>query len=192
MISVANLEIENVIVASHLGKDIELIKLATELPNARYSSSGNPSVIIELDRTNPKFIGHKRLKAAGVLFSNGKVLVTGIASLQEGKEIIAKLKSSIRDIDPKISTKRATKIENMVTRLNFGKRLDLQLISNAIPGSEYEPLRFQGLIIRVDNPLASFILFESGVAVITDIVSEAKAKKAFKELKNLIESSILA
>ena len=192
MISVANLEIENVIVASHLGKDIELIKLATELPNARYSSSGNPSVIIELDRTNPKFIGHKRLKAAGVLFSNGKVLVTGIASLQEGKEIIAKLNSSIRDIDPKISTKRATKIENMVTRLNFGKRLDLQLISNAIPGSEYDPLRFQGLIIRVDNPLASFILFESGVAVITDIVSEAKAKKAFKELKNLIESSILA
>ena len=192
MISVASLEIENVIVASHLGKDIELIKLATELPNARYSSSGNPSVIIELDRTNPKFIGHKRLKAAGVLFSNGKVLVTGIASLQEGKEIIAKLKSSIRDIDPKISTKRATKIENMVTRLNFGKRLDLQLISNAIPGSEYDPLRFQGLIIRVDNPLASFILFESGVAVITDIVSEAKAKKAFKELKNLIESSILA
>ena len=192
MISVANLEIENVIVASHLGKDIELIKLATELPNARYSSSGNPSVIIELDRTNPKFIGHKRLKAAGVLFSNGKVLVTGIASLQEGKEIIAKLKSSIRDIDPKISTKRATKIENMVTRLNFGKKLDLQLISNAIPGSEYDPLRFQGLIIRVDNPLASFILFESGVAVITDIVSEAKAKKAFKELKNLIESSILA
>ena len=192
MISVANLEIENVIVASHLGKDIELIKLATELPNARYSSSGNPSVIIELDRTNPKFIGHKRLKAAGVLFSNGKVLVTGIASLQEGKEIIAKLKSSIRDIDPKISTKRATKIENMVTRLNFGKRLDLQLISNAIPGSEYDPLRFQGLIIRVDNPLASFIIFESGVAVITDIVSEAKAKKAFKELKNLIESSILA
>ena len=192
MISVASLEIENVIVASHLGKDIELIKLATELPNARYSSSGNPSVIIELDRTNPKFIGHKRLKAAGVLFGNGKVLVTGIASLQEGKEIIAKLKSSIRDIDPKISTKRATKIENMVTRLNFGKRLDLQLISNAIPGSEYDPLRFQGLIIRVDDPLASFILFESGVAVITDIVSEAKAKKAFKELKNLIEPSILA
>ena len=192
MIRVVNLEIENVIVASHLGKDVELIKLATELPNARYSSSGNPSVIIELDRTNPKFIGHKRLKAAGVLFGNGKVLVTGIASLQEGKEIVAKLKSSIKDIDPKISIKRATKVENMVTKMNFGKRLDLELISKVIQGSEYEPLRFEGLIVRVDNPLASFILFESGVAVITDIVSEAKAKKAFKELRNLIENSILA
>ena len=192
MINVASLETENVIVASHLGKDVELIKLATELPNARYSSSGNPSVIIELDRTNPKFIGHKRLKAAGVLFGNGKVLVTGIASLQEGKEIIAKLKNLVRDIDPKISTKRATKIENMVTKINFGKRLDLQLISNAIPGSEYDPMRFQGLIIRVDKPLASFILFESGIAIITDIVSEAKAKKAFKELKTLVETSILS
>ena len=192
MINVASLETENVIVASHLGKDVELIKLATELPNARYSSSGNPSVIIELDRTNPKFIGHKRLKAAGVLFGNGKVLVTGIASLQEGKEIIAKLKNLIREIDPKISTKRATKVENMVTRMNFDKKLDLQVISNAIPGSEYDPLRFQGLIIRVDNPLASFILFESGIAIITDIVSEAKAKKAFKELKILVETSILS
>ena len=192
MINVASLETENVIVASHLGKDVELIKLATELPNARYSSSGNPSVIIELDRTNPKFIGHKRLKAAGVLFGNGKVLVTGIASLQEGKEIIAKLKNLIREIDPKISTKRATKVENMVTRMNFDKKLDLQVISNAIPGSEYDPLRFQGLIIRVDNPLASFILFESGIAIITDVVSEAKAKKAFKELKILVETNILS
>ena len=192
MINVASLETENVIVASHLGKDVELIKLATELPNARYSSSGNPSVIIELDRTNPKFIGHKRLKAAGVLFGNGKVLVTGIASLQEGKEIIAKLKNLIREIDPKISTKRATKVENMVTRMNFDKKLDLQVISNAIPGSEYDPLRFQGLIIRVDNPLASFILFESGIAIITDVVSEAKAKKAFKELKILVENNILS
>ncbi len=188
----ANLEIENVIVASHLGKDVELIKLATELPNARYSSSGNPSVIIELDRTNPKFIGHKRLKAAGVLFGNGKVLVTGISSLQEGKEIVSRLKNSIRNIDPKISTKRATKIENMVTKMNFGRKLDLQTISNSIPGSEYDPLRFQGLIIRVDNPLASFIIFESGIAIITDIVSEAKAKKAFKELEGLIEAIILS
>tara|TARA_B100000614_G_scaffold117040_1_gene105144 strand:+ start:1159 stop:1725 length:567 start_codon:yes stop_codon:yes gene_type:complete len=187
---VSRLEVENVIVASHLGKDVELIKLATELPNARYSSSGNPSVIIELDRTNPKFIGHKRLKAAGVLFGNGKVLVTGIASLQEGKEIIAKLKNSIRDIDPKISTKRATKIENMVTKMKFGRKLNLQAISNAITGSDYDPSRFQGLVIRVDEPLASFILFESGIAIITDIVSEAKAKKAFSELEKIVKSVV--
>ena len=80
----------------------------------------------------------------------------------------------------------------MVIKFSFGKKLNLQLISNSIPGSEYDPMRFQGLVLRVDEPLASFILFESGVTVVTDIVSEAKAKKAFKQLKNLVESSILA
>ena len=80
----------------------------------------------------------------------------------------------------------------MVTRMSFRKKIDLQTISNAIPGSEYDPLRFQGLIIRVDKPLASFILFETGIAIITDIVSEAKAKKAFKELNTLVKAIILS
>ena len=68
------IKIQNVIVASHLGKDVELIKLATEIPNARYSSSGNPSVIIEIDTAGDK-------KAAGVLFGNGKIIVTGVESV---------------------------------------------------------------------------------------------------------------
>ena len=43
-----DLKIENVIAASHLGKKVELIQLATEMPNARYSGSGDPSVIVEV------------------------------------------------------------------------------------------------------------------------------------------------
>ena len=66
------IKVENVIVASHLGKKLELVKLATEIPNARYSSSGNPSVIIEVDMSSSKFIGSKRLKAAA---RNERVLI---------------------------------------------------------------------------------------------------------------------
>ena len=176
------IKVENVIVASHLAKEVELIKLATELPNARYSSSGNPSVIVELDRTNPKFIGNKRLKAAGIVFGKGKIIITGIASLEEGKEIMNNLKELIRIVDAKINMKRATKVENMVTTTNLNQNLDLQNLSAKIPGSEYDPARFQGLIIRTNKPLASYILFETGVTIITDIISLAKAKKAHNEL----------
>ena len=94
------------IVASHLGKDVELIKLATEIPNARYSSSGNPSVIIEIDTEGGK-------KAAGVLFGNGKIIVTGVESLENGKDVISNLRNIIKAIDPKIKMKRAIKLENM-------------------------------------------------------------------------------
>ena len=178
------IKVENVIVASHLGKDIELIKLATELPNARYSSSGNPSVIVEMDTTSDK-------KAAGVLFGNGKIIVTGVESLENGKAIISNLRNIVKTIDPKIKMKRAIKLENMVVRSNLGKTLDLQALALAIPGAEYDPIRFKGLVLRMDEPKASFVIFQSGILIVTDIISEAKAKKALNELeKFMVESGI--
>ena len=178
------IKVENVIVASHLGKDIELVKLATELPNARYSSSGNPSVIVEMDTTSDK-------KAAGVLFGNGKIIVTGVESLENGKLIISNLRNIVKTIDPKIKMKRAIKLENMVVRSNLGKTLDLQALALAIPGAEYDPIRFKGLVLRMDKPKASFVIFQSGILIVTDIISEAKAKKALNELeKFMIESGI--
>jgi transcription initiation factor TFIID TATA-box-binding protein len=181
---VGPIKVENVIVASHLGKDIELIKLATELPNARYSSSGNPSVIVEMDTTSDK-------KAAGVLFGNGKIIVTGVESLENGKVIISNLRNIVKTIDPKIKMKRAIKLENMVVRSNLGKTLDLQALALAIPGAEYDPIRFKGLVLRMDEPKASFVIFQSGILIVTDIISEAKAKKALNELeKFMVESGI--
>ena len=178
------IKVENIIVASHLGKEIELIKLATELPNARYSSSGNPSVIIEIDTSESK-------KAAGVLFGNGKILVTGVTTLDKGKEVILSLRKMVKAVDAKVSMKRAIKLENMVVRSNLERTLDLQAIALAIPGTEYDPTRFKGLVLRMDEPDASFILFQSGVLIVTDIISEAKAKKALNALKKfMVESGI--
>ena len=179
------IKVENIIVASHLGKEIELIKLATELPNARYSSSGNPSVIIEIDTSESK-------KAAGVLFGNGKILVTGVTTLDKGKEVILSLRKMVKAVDAKVSLKRAIKLENMVVRSNLERTLDLQAIALAIPGTEYDPTRFKGLVLRMDEPDASFILFQSGVLIITDIVSEAKAKKALNALKQFMAESGIA
>ena len=179
------IKVENIIVASHLGKEIELIKLATELPNARYSSSGNPSVIIEIDTSESK-------KAAGVLFGNGKILVTGVTTLDKGKEVILSLRKMVKAVDAKVSLKRDIKLENMVVRSNLERTLDLQAIALAIPGTEYDPTRFKGLVLRMDEPDASFILFQSGVLIVTDIVSEAKAKKALNALKQFMAESGIA
>ena len=44
----------------------------------------------------------------------------------------------------------------------------------------------------MDKPDASFILFQSGVLIITDIVSEAKAKKALKALEKFMADSGIA
>jgi len=176
---VADLKVENVIAASHLGKELELVRLATEMPNARYSGSGNPSVIVEVDAGSNK-------RAAGILFGNGKIQVTGINSLNEGRQVMESLKNMVKGIDSKVNMKRATKLENIVAKTNLGRTLDLQAIALAIPGSEYEPARFKGLVIRLNDPQASFILFQSGVLIVTDITSEAKAKKALNRLEKFM------
>ena len=148
------IKVENVIVASHLGKKLELVKLATEIPNARYSSSGNPSVIIEVDMSSSKFIGSKRLKAAGILFANGKLIVTGVNSLDEGKEVVTNLRNLIKPLDSKINLKRAVKLENMVVKTNISATIDLQALALIVPDAEYDPSRFSGLIlIRVHNSI---------------------------------------
>lgn len=175
----ADLKVENVIAASHLGKELELVRLATEMPNARYSGSGNPSVIVEVDAGSNK-------RAAGILFGNGKIQVTGINSLNEGRQVMESLKNMVKGIDSKVNMKRATKLENIVAKTNLGRTLDLQAIALAIPGSEYEPTRFKGLVIRLNDPQASFILFQSGVLIVTDITSEAKAKKALNRLEKFM------
>ena len=41
-------------------------------------------------------------KAAGVLFGNGKIIVTGVKSLENGKDVISNLRNIIKVIDPKI------------------------------------------------------------------------------------------
>ena len=174
------LKVENVIAASHLGKELELVRLATEIPKARYSGSGNPSVIVEVDTGNTK-------RAAGIIFGNGKIQVTGINSLNESRQVMESLKNMVKNIDSKINMKRATKLENIVAKANLGKTLDLQAIALAIPGSEYEPTHFKGLVIRLEDPRASFILFQSGVLIVTDVPSETKAKKALKRLEKFIK-----
>ena len=92
----------------------------------------------------------------------------------------------VKAIDSKINMKRATKLENIVAKANLGRTLDLQSIALAIPGSEYEPTRFKGLVIRMDDPQASFILFQSGVLIVTDVISEGKAKKAMASLEKFL------
>jgi TATA-box binding protein (TBP) (component of TFIID and TFIIIB) len=44
----------------------------------------------------------------------------------------------------------------------------------------------------MDKPDASFIIFQSGVLIVTDVISEAKAKKALKELKIFMTESGIA
>ena len=56
------------------------------------------------------------------------------------------------------------KVENIVASNVFAEKLDLDVISQSLEGTEYEPEQFPGLVYRLKNPKTATLLFTSGKA----------------------------
>jgi transcription initiation factor TFIID TATA-box-binding protein len=81
------------------------------------------------------------------------------------------------------------KIENVVASTTIGEELDLQTISMALDGAEYEPEQFPGLIYRIKEPKTATLLFRSGKVVCTGAKSLEDVKRAVQKVAKEIEKS---
>lgn len=81
------------------------------------------------------------------------------------------------------------KIENVVASTTLGEDLDLQKISLALDGAEYEPEQFPGLIYRIKEPKTATLLFRSGKVVCTGAKSLADVKRAVMIVSKEVEKA---
>ena len=56
------------------------------------------------------------------------------------------------------------KVENIVASTIFAEKLDLDVISQSLEETEYEPEQFPGLVYRMKDPKTATLLFSSGKA----------------------------
>ncbi|MEW6070416.1 MAG: TATA-box-binding protein [Candidatus Thermoplasmatota archaeon] len=83
------------------------------------------------------------------------------------------------------------KIENVVASTSLGKELDLEAISSAIEGAEYEPEQFPGLVYRLKEPKTAALIFRSGKIVCTGGKSLADVKTAIDTVtKGIVRAGI--
>ncbi|MGI0067537.1 MAG: TATA-box-binding protein, partial [Thermoplasmata archaeon] len=78
------------------------------------------------------------------------------------------------------------RIENVVASTSLGSELDLQSIGSILPGAEYDPDQFPGLIYRLQEPKTAMLLFSSGKAVCTG----GKSWKQVDETVNIVSDLI--
>jgi transcription initiation factor TFIID TATA-box-binding protein len=76
------------------------------------------------------------------------------------------------------------KIQNVVASGDLGQGLDLDSILRAIPGAEYNPQEFPGLLYRLKRPRTATLLFGSGKMVCTGARSERSARRALTRIVN--------
>ncbi|MBE0521032.1 MAG: TATA-box-binding protein [Candidatus Methanoperedenaceae archaeon] len=78
------------------------------------------------------------------------------------------------------------KIENVVSTTKLSDRFDLNDIKPKLEKAEYDKSRFPGLVYRITDPKAVFLLFNSGKVVCTGCKSIENARQASDKIKQTL------
>ncbi len=85
------------------------------------------------------------------------------------------------------------KIENVVGTVvvEITEKVDLNLIARKLPDVEYNPERFPGLVMRIEKPRATILIFSTGKMVITGLRKASESGKVVqKVIKNIKKAGI--
>ncbi|MBI5347297.1 MAG: TATA-box-binding protein [Candidatus Aenigmarchaeota archaeon] len=73
-------------------------------------------------------------------------------------------------------------IQNVVASVNLERKLSLEKLLESLDKSEYQPDTFPGLVYRINNPSATFLIFQTGKIICIGSKTIAQAKQAVGEL----------
>jgi transcription initiation factor TFIID TATA-box-binding protein len=174
-----NIKIENIVASAPLGVRVPLEKIIENIEGTEYEPEQFPGLVYRIE--NPK--------AAMLIFSSGKIVCTGARNIADVKKAVTKVAMMIRSLKINVPKKYKIQIENIVASAQIPARLDLDKIAFGSENSEYDPNRFPGLVFRMKDPNATFLLFSSGKVVCTGIRKVEDVEYAmnfvFKKLKNI-------
>ncbi|MBW2996136.1 TATA-box-binding protein [Candidatus Woesearchaeota archaeon] len=166
------IRVVNIVVSTSLEHDIPLEKMAATLSNTEYNPEQFPGLVIRI----------KEPKTSALIFSSGKVVCTGARSMDKVEESIKKIIQSLKKIGINITIKPVINIQNIVASGKVGMDLNLNTLAMKLPNTEYEPEQFPGLVYKLDEAKATFLLFSNGKIVCTGTKSEKEVKEALDML----------
>jgi transcription initiation factor TFIID TATA-box-binding protein len=167
-----SIQVVNIVVSTSLEHDIPLEKMAATLPNTEYNPEQFPGLVIRI----------KDPKTSALIFSSGKVVCTGARTLADVDESIKKIIKSLEKINIKITIQPKINIQNIVASGKVGMDLNLNTLAMKLDNTEYEPEQFPGLVYKIPDAKATFLLFSNGKIVCTGTKSEAEVHIALERL----------
>ncbi|MFT4261720.1 MAG: TATA-box-binding protein [Candidatus Woesearchaeota archaeon] len=163
-----NITVVNIVVSTSLEHDIPLEKMAATLSNTEYNPEQFPGLVIRI----------REPKTSALIFSSGNIVCTGARSLDKVDESIQKIIESLEKIGIKIKIKPKINVQNIVASGNIGMDLNLNTLAMKLDNTEYEPEQFPGLVYKLMEAKATFLLFSNGKIVCTGTKSEEMVHKA--------------
>ena len=171
-----NVQVENVVASASLEHNLDLEVVSRVLPTGKYNPDEFPGVIYQL----------KNPKAAGLIFSSGKIVCAGAKSERQAKRALNKIVDELKINGVVIIGKPTIKVQNVVASVDVGGMIDLEKAACTLERTVYDPEQFPGLILRMEEPSITFLLFSKGKIVCAGAKSEKDLHKGLEELEKIL------
>ena len=180
------LKVENIVATANLFTHLDLDKVTTALQNPNLGESF-PTLRFTPEEF-PGIIYHPyRSGIALLIFSSGKLVVTGARSFDDIQAAVSKLVEVLSKIGVKFRRAPEISVQNMVFSGDLGREFNLNVVALTLPNCEYEPEQFPGVVYRVREPKVAILLFTSGGIVCSGAKSEHDAWRAVRKLLHELE-----
>ncbi len=168
------IKIENVVASTQIGENIDLNKIAREVPDSEYKPKQFPGLVLRI----------KEPKAAALIFRSGKVVCTGSKSVEDVNRAVKQVVKIVKSLGIPVIENPEVKVQNIVASADLGVDLNLNAIAIGLglENIEYEPEQFPGLVYRLKDPRVVVLIFGSGKMVVTGGKEPEDATRAVQKI----------
>ncbi|MFX1257044.1 MAG: TATA-box-binding protein [Promethearchaeota archaeon] len=166
-------KIKNVVatVIMEITEKIDLNQIARKYSDVEYNPERFPGLVMKI--SDPK--------ATFLIFSTGKMVVTGLRRADEASLGVEKAIKKIKKAGIKVSNPEIT-IQNIVASGDLHTKIDLNMAAIIMENIMYEPEVFPGLIYRMMEPKTVFLIFSTGKIVCTGTKDKESVREAVLKL----------
>ncbi len=175
------IEIVNVVASASIDQRLDLYDIQKKFPAVEYHPEQFPGAVFRL----------KNPKTSTLLFSTGKMVCTGSKSSDLAVKAVNAVVEKLRKGGIKIKKDAVVTVQNIVSSINLGGRVHLELAARTLPRSMYEPEQFPGVIHRILDPKTVILIFASGKLVCTGAKTEKDVYRSVNNLHNMLEDKDL-
>jgi transcription initiation factor TFIID TATA-box-binding protein len=175
-----SLKIENIVASGAIAESIDLVALSEKVKNCELNKKRFPGAVYRIE--NPKI--------ASLLFSSGKIVLTGIRTTSALADGLAVIIQSLNDAGFATLTEPRVAITNMVCSYDLARYINLNkvVVTLNLENIEYEPEQFPGLVYRIKDPGIVVLIFSSGKLILTGARNLEDVRKGLDVLIQKLES----
>jgi len=162
--------------------ELDLNKICIAFPDEVYKPEKFPGLVYHFKDTTVSVL----------IFKSGKMVRAGYAkSTDEAKNDVYRVIEDLRNKGIDVPEKPNIDIQNIVAYGKLEHDVDLEKVSYTLTKTLYEPEQFPGLVYRIDDPNAVFLVFSNGKFVCTKTKTENDLDRAVENLSRELQDKNL-